>query len=54
MAMEYGFDNVATLLLQKGADPNILNDEGFAASTGIEGSKVPLKVDATSVAAATE
>jgi hypothetical protein len=54
MAMEYGFENVATLLLQKGADPNITNDEGFNAANGIEGDKVPLKVDVTSAAAATK
>ena len=53
MSMEYGFDNVSTLLLQKGADPNVKNDEGNAAGTGIEGTKTPLKVDATSEAAAT-
>lgn len=54
MSMEYGFDKVSTLLLQKGADPSITNDEGFEAGKGIEGTKVPLKVDATSGAVAAE
>lgn len=54
MSMEYGFDNVSTLLLQKGAGPKIKNDEGNFADTGIEGTKVPLKVDKVSAPDATK
>ena len=52
--MHHQLDEALKLLLQKGADPSITNDEGFEAGKGIEGTKVPLKVDATSGAVAAE
>lgn len=47
MAMEYDFKEVSELLIRKGADTKAKNDEGNEAATGIEGTKEPLKVDAT-------
>ena len=54
MATEYDFGQVCLLLRAKGADPLIKNAEGCSAETGIEGTKEPVKEDATSEATATE
>jgi ankyrin repeat protein len=39
MAVEYDYYESCTLLLAAGADPKVLNDDGFEALKGIEGEK---------------